>query len=181
MKGEAGFQHKLLMPGWRFKLWPIFKIEQFPWVQVPGGEIGVVIAQVGAPLPVGAKSAIYREQFGDFGSVETFLANGGGKGVQRPVLPPGTLAPIHPVAFMVITSRQVYGLPVSQDLADIRLDGSITDGVLRPESLGLDPSQLRVVNIGPVEGVDMVGIVYALEGDRSRRATSRAGSAATRT
>ena len=79
MKGEAGFQHKLLMPGWRFKLWPVFKIEQFPWVQVPAGEIGVVIAQVGAPLPVGAKSAIYREQFGDFGSVETFLANGGGK------------------------------------------------------------------------------------------------------
>jgi uncharacterized membrane protein YqiK len=165
MKGEAGFQHKLLMPGWRFKLWPIFTIEEFPWVQVPAGEIGVVIAQVGAPLPVGAKSAVYKPEFGDFGSVETFLSNGGSKGVQRPVLPPGTLAPIHPVAFMVITSRQVYGLPVSTDLAEIGLDGQLTDGVLRPESFGLDPSQLRVVNIGPIDGVDMVGIVYALEGD----------------
>src|SRR5262245_33673090 len=159
MKGEAGFQHALLMPGWRFKLWPIFRIEEFPWVQVPAGEIGVVIAQVGAPLPVGAKSALYREEFGDFGDVETFLSTGGGKGVQRPVLPPGTLAPIHPVAFMVITPRQVYGLPVSTDLSSYGVDGGLNeDGYLRPESFGLDPSQLRVTTIGPVEGVDMVGI-----------------------
>ena len=133
------------MPGWRFKLWPVFRIEEFPWVQVPAGEIGVVIAQVGAPLPVGAKSAIYHTDFGDFGNVETFLANGGGKGVQRPVLPPGTLAPIHPVAFMVITPRQVYGLPVSTDLATFGMDGKLrADGVLRPQSFGLDPSQLKV-------------------------------------
>ena len=165
MNGEAGFQHRLLMPGWRFKLWPVFRIEEFPWVQVPAGEIGVVIAQVGAPLPVGAKSAIYHTDFGDFGNVETFLANGGGKGVQRPVLPPGTLAPIHPVAFMVITPRQVYGLPVSTDLATFGMDGKLTDGVLRPQSFGLDPSQLKVVQIGPIDNVDMVGIVYALEGD----------------
>jgi regulator of protease activity HflC (stomatin/prohibitin superfamily) len=166
MKGEAGFQHALLMPGWRFKLWPIFKIMEFPWVQVPAGEIGVVIAQVGAPLPVGAKSAAYRPEFGDFGNVETFLTSGGGKGVQRPVLPPGTLAPIHPVAFMVITAQQVYGLPVSTDLSSYGVDGKLrANGVLRPESFGLDPSQLRVTQIGPVDGVDMVGIIYALEGD----------------
>ena len=55
--GEAGYQAELLMPGLRFKLWPIFAVKKFPWVQVPAGEIGVVIAQVGAPLPIGAKSA----------------------------------------------------------------------------------------------------------------------------
>ena len=54
--GEAGYQAELLMPGLRFKLWPIFGVKKFPWVQVPAGEIGVVIAQVGAPLPIGAKS-----------------------------------------------------------------------------------------------------------------------------
>src|SRR5690348_14585422 len=135
MNGEAGFQHALLMPGWRFKLWPIYSIADFPWVQVPAGEIGVVIAQVGAPLPVGAKSAVYRPEFGDFGEVRRFLENGGGKGVQRPVLPPGTLAPIHPVAFMVITSRQVYGLPVSTDLAVFGLNGALSkNGELKPES-----------------------------------------------
>jgi regulator of protease activity HflC (stomatin/prohibitin superfamily) len=166
MKGEAGFQHALLMPGWRFKFWPVFKITEFPWVQVPAGEIGVVIAQVGAPLPVGAKSAVFRQEFGDFGSVETFLEHGGGKGVQRPVLPPGTLVPIHPVAFMVITSRQVYGLPVSTDLSQYGITGKLRDeGLLLPQNFGLDPMQLKVTQIGPVDGLDMVGIVYALEGD----------------
>jgi len=105
--GEAGFQEELLMPGLRFKLWPLFGVSKHPWVQVPAGQIGVVIAQVGTPLPVGAKSAVYKPAFGDFGNVQAFLENGGQKGVQRPVLPPGTLAPIHPVAFMVITRDEV--------------------------------------------------------------------------
>ena len=54
------------MPGLRFKLWPIFGVKKFPWVQVPAGEIGVVIAQVGEPLPIGAKSAVYKPEFGNF-------------------------------------------------------------------------------------------------------------------
>ena len=37
--------------------------------------------------------------------------------MQRPVLPPGTLVPIHPVAFVVLTPQNVYGVPVSPDLA----------------------------------------------------------------
>ena len=49
-KGEAGYQAKLLMPGLRFKLWPIFGVKKVPWVQVPAGEIGVVIQRKGEPL-----------------------------------------------------------------------------------------------------------------------------------
>src|SRR5512135_1572656 len=56
-RGEAGYQANLLMPGWYFKLWVIFAVAKHPWVQVPAGEIGVVVAQVGRPMPVGAKSA----------------------------------------------------------------------------------------------------------------------------
>src|SRR4029079_3660666 len=41
--GEAGYQAALLMPGLRFKLWPMFGVKKFPWVQVPAGEIGIVI------------------------------------------------------------------------------------------------------------------------------------------
>jgi len=88
-KGEAGYQADLLMPGLRFKIWPMFGVSKFPWVQVPAGEIGVVIAQVGAPLPIGAKSAVYRSEFGNFSNVRGFLEHAGQKGVQRPVLPPG--------------------------------------------------------------------------------------------
>src|SRR6478752_3314619 len=102
-KGEAGYQAKLLMPGLRFKLWPIFGVKKFPWVQVPAGEIGVVIAQVGEPLPIGAKSAVYTPELANFSNLHTFVEAKGQKGVQRPVLPPGTLVPVHPAAFLVLT------------------------------------------------------------------------------
>src|SRR5437867_13412008 len=108
--GEAGYQAELLMPGVRFKLWPTYAVMRYPWVQVPEGEIGVVISQIGEPLPTGSKSAMYRPEFGNFTDLRAFLTGGGQKGVQRPVLPPGTLAPIHPVAFLVITATKSYGL-----------------------------------------------------------------------
>jgi len=85
----------------------LYKVDKFPWVQVPAGEIGVVIAQVGTPLPIGAKSAVFKNEFGNFSDLETSVGNGGQKGVQRPVLPPGTSAPIHPVGFLVITRAKV--------------------------------------------------------------------------
>jgi hypothetical protein len=140
----------------------MYGVKKFPWVQVPAGEIGVVIAQVGQQLPVGAKSAVYKPEFGNFANLDAFIAGGGQKGVQRLVLPPGTLLPVHPVAFMVITSRKVYGLTVSPDLV-ARVRGS--GGVLRPETFGLTPEQLQVVVIAPVGPQDVVGIVTALEGE----------------
>ena len=65
-RGEAGFQADLLMPGWRFKFWILYRVKMHPWVQIPAGRIGVVISQVGAPLPTGAKSAVYRPELGNF-------------------------------------------------------------------------------------------------------------------
>ena len=158
-RGEAGYQATLLMPGLRFKVWPMFGVKKFPWVQVPAGEIGVVIAQVGEPLPIGAKSAQYKTVFGNFSSLREFVEDGGQKGVQRPVLPPGTLVPIHPVAFLVVTTQGVYGLPVSPELAS-----QSKGGLLNPESFGLSPDQLRVVVIAPDGVVDVIGVVTTLEG-----------------
>ncbi|RIK05413.1 MAG: hypothetical protein DCC49_12515 [Acidobacteria bacterium] len=160
MNGEAGFQADLLMPGLRWKFWPVYKIHKHPWVQVPAGEIGVVISQVGASLPIGAKSATYRNEFGNFSDLKAFLAAGGQKGVQRPVLPPGTLVPMHPVGFMVITAAKVYGVPVSPEFRKLAEDGH-----LLPQSFGLSPDQLRVVVIAPQGEQDMIGIVTALEGE----------------
>jgi uncharacterized membrane protein YqiK len=158
-RGEAGYQAELLMPGMRFHLWPIFSVTRHPWVQVPAGEIGVVIAQAGRPLPIGAKSARYHTSFGDFGQLDAFLEGGGEKGVQRPVLPPGTLVPLHPVAFIVITSREVFGVPVAPELAALAGGGQLT-----PESFGLAPEQLGVVVIAPQGSEDVVGLVTTLEG-----------------
>jgi regulator of protease activity HflC (stomatin/prohibitin superfamily) len=166
-RGEAGYQATLLMPGLRWKFWILYKVDKFPWVQVPAGEIGVVIAQVGTPLPIGAKSAVFKTEFGNFSELETFVANGGQKGVQRPVLPPGTSAPIHPVGFLVITRAKVYGVPVSPELTrQLQSQGTLT-----PESFRLYPEQLQLVRIAPQpspegsEVMDVVGIVTTFEGE----------------
>ncbi len=161
--GEAGYQAELLMPGLRFRLWPLFAVQKHPWVQVPAGEIGVVIAQVGEELPAGAKSAVYRAEFANYTDVAAFVQGGGQKGVQRRTLAPGSLLPLHPVAFLAITRRRVYGLSVSPELQS-RTRG----GALSPESFNLHPEQLEVVRIAPRAGdgerEDVVGVVTTLEG-----------------
>jgi uncharacterized membrane protein YqiK len=160
-KGEAGYQADLLMPGLRFKLWPVYGVQRHDWVQVPPDHIGLVIAQVGMPLPTGAKSGYYKKSFGNFADIRAFLGDGGQRGVQRPVLPPGTTAPIHPVGFIVITSDQVYGKIVSESAAKA-IDA-------------IDPNLLQVVRITPQGERDIVGVVNALEGPPSAGIASRIG------
>jgi hypothetical protein len=163
--GEAGYQADMLMPGLRFKLSLVYAVTKHPWVQVPAGQIGVVIAQAGQSLPIGAKSAVYKTEFGNFVDLRGFIRQGGEKGVQRPVLSPGTLAPIHPVAFIVITKPEVFGVPVSSDLRAL----ARSRGRLTHDAFGLSAPQLEVTRISPrpAEGgrvVDMVGIVTTQEG-----------------
>ena len=71
--GEAGYQADLLMPGVAVRLWPLNRVEKHPWVQIPTGEVGLVIAQVGAPLPTGWKSGACKPVFGQFTDVRTFV------------------------------------------------------------------------------------------------------------
>ncbi|MHC4477864.1 MAG: SPFH domain-containing protein [Planctomycetota bacterium] len=194
-RGEAGYQATMLMPGLRWKFWILYSVDKFPWVQVPAGQIGVVIAQVGKALPIGAKSAVYRKEFGNFSDLTAVLENDGEKGVQRPVLPPGTLIPIHPVAFLVLTRDKTYGIPVAPELKRKAMER----GGLGPAAFGLQPKDFEVTVIRPMseaeygvgalgpgeedyEGsprkkaprnvpsggrttVDIVGVVTALEGD----------------
>lgn len=169
--GEAGYQAELLMPGLRYKSKIFYDVTKHPWVQVPAGQIGIVIAQVGQPLPIGAKSAVYTPSFGNFSDLRGFVDGAGAnrikgqKGVQRPVLPPGALAPIHPLAFIVITKPHVYGVPVSEELRRL-----IKRGELTFESFGLEAKVLDVTRIEPraTESgrvVDMIGVVTTLEGE----------------
>ena len=165
-QGEAGYQADLLMPGVRFKFKPLFTVTKHPWVQVPAGQIGVVIAQVGKPTPIGAKSGRYDSAFGNFTDLRTFVEKGGEKGVQRPVLSPGTLAPIHPVAFLVITKPQVFGVPVSDEYSRLARGNKLDF-----RAFGLEEWQLDVTRIAPKptgesgKVVDMIGVVTALDGE----------------
>jgi hypothetical protein len=79
------------------------------------------------------------------------------------VLPPGTLEPIHPVGFIVLTRKQVYGVPVIKELRDMR-------GKLTSQSFGLRPEQLNLVRIEPqlrADGrcADVCGVVTTYEGE----------------
>src|SRR5258706_2844314 len=96
------------MPGLRFKLWPIYVVTRHPMVQIPAGQIGVVIAQVGGDVPIGAKSAVYRPAFGNFEDLAAFVGNVGEKVVQRTVLPPRAVAPSDPVGFLVMSPDRAY-------------------------------------------------------------------------
>ena len=161
--GEAGYQADLLMPGIAVRVWPINRVEKHPWVQIPTGEVGLVIAQAGAPLPTGWKSGVYKPVFGQFTDVRTFVAEGGQQGVQRPVLPPGAILPLHPVAFLVLTQSRSFGMPVN---AEYRAR-------FGPPLFGLEAEELTLRVIEPLrsdEGgrhtiVDIVGIVETLEGE----------------
>jgi len=180
-RGEAGYQADLLMPGWRIKVWWLYSVEKHPIVQVPSGEIGLVIAQVGEPLPVGAKTGAYKDAFGDFSNLRRFVENGGQMGVQRQVLPPGSVAPIHPLGFLVITRSNFYGVPIDPLLRKNLVQAK--DRLLRP--YGISEDNLVVTVIAPrkierIEGiskvdhlrktdrdedlVDMIGIVTTLDG-----------------
>jgi len=165
--GEAGYQADLLMPGLRWKAFLLYSVDKYPWVQIPAGEIGVVMAQVGSPLPIGAKSAVYKREFANFSDLRNFVQAGGQKGVQRPVLPPGSLVPIHPLGFLVLTRNRVYGVPVSPELRN-KLG---RNGELNPAALGLRSENLELVRIEPQprgkDGttMDVVGIVTTYEGD----------------
>jgi hypothetical protein len=163
LNGEAGYQADLLMPGIAFRLWPINRVEKHPWVQIPTGEIGLVVAQVGAPLANGVKSGVYKSEFGQFTDVREFIARGGQQGVQRSVLPPGAIVPLHPVAFLVLTRSRSFGLPVNVEYR----------GKFGPALFGLKADDLTLKVIEPIrvkdvtgeKTIDMVGIVETLEGD----------------
>ena len=152
------------MPGWHFKLWLVYLVEKHPWVQVRAGEIGVVVAQVGKPLPIGAKSAESLSELNRITDLREWLKAGGQKGVQRPVLPPGSLMPVHPVGFLVITRQRVYGVPVAQEFQRLQAMGKLSF-----QAFGLSEEQLKVTVITPRTAagglvVDTCGIVTALEG-----------------
>src|SRR4051812_30624395 len=105
------------MPRGRVEILPVYSGGRHPWGQVAPGHTGLVLAQGGEALPTGAESAGDKPEVGSLADVSAFLANGGQRGVQRPVLPPGTTVPMHPVGFVVLTTAGVFGKMISEATA----------------------------------------------------------------
>src|SRR5205814_7219986 len=104
LDGQAGYQARLLSPGWHFGLWRWrYKVQPLPLVVVPPGEIGLVVAADGAPIP--AERILGREVLCDhFQDAEAFLRRGGERGRQIAILTAGTYR-INTALFEVITAR----------------------------------------------------------------------------
>ncbi len=90
INGEAGFQAQTLAPGIYFWKWIWqYDVKLQPFVVIPDGAIGLVMAKDGKELAQGAVLA-RRVECDMFQNAETFLRNGGQKGRQAAYLTPGT-------------------------------------------------------------------------------------------
>jgi len=132
--GEAGYQARMLSPGWHFGLWRWqYKIEKVPVVIVAPGEIALVVAADGEPIPSGRvlAQAVDCDNFQD---AAAFLKHHGERGRQIAFLTAGTYR-INPALFEVVTSE-------------------------RAAEAGIEPHDLHVYQMSP----DRVGIVTMLDG-----------------
>jgi uncharacterized membrane protein YqiK len=88
--GEAGYQAQTLPPGVYFGRWIWqYQITFQPFIVIPTGKIGLVLAKDGAELETGA--VLGRKVSCDsFQDAEAFLRNGGRKGRQTDIITPGS-------------------------------------------------------------------------------------------
>lgn len=104
LEGEAGYQADTLAPGCHFGYWPWqYAVQKVPMTVVAPGEIVLVVAADGAPIPperiLGKVVAS-----DDFQNARRFLTGGGERGRQLGILTAGTYR-INTVLFQVISSR----------------------------------------------------------------------------
>ena len=115
LAGEAGYQADTLAPGLHFGLfrWQ-YRILKMPVVVVPQGEIALVVAADGAPIPTERILGKVVE-CDNYQDARKFLANGGEKGRQLGILTAGTYR-INLALFTVITAAdaQEHGMEMWQ-------------------------------------------------------------------
>jgi uncharacterized membrane protein YqiK len=90
LRGEAGIQADTLAPGVKFGYWPWqYEVHLRPFITIDEGSIGVVESRDGVPLSSGR--VLGRQVDCDsFQNARAFLQNGGERGPQITIIPPGT-------------------------------------------------------------------------------------------
>lgn len=90
LNGEAGVQADTLSPGLHFGLFPWqFTVRVEPFTRIAEGHIGVVEARDGVPLSDGRVLG-RKVECDSFQNARLFLQNGGQRGPQITIIPPGT-------------------------------------------------------------------------------------------
>jgi uncharacterized membrane protein YqiK len=104
LNGEAGYQADTLAPGWHFFYWIWqYSVEKAPVIEIPQGEIGLLVAADGRPIP---SERILGQvvECDNFQDARKFLTNGGEKGRQLGILTAGTYR-INTALFAIITAE----------------------------------------------------------------------------
>jgi len=123
LNGEAGYQADTLAPGWHFFYWFWqYSVEKAPVIEIPQGEIGLLVAADGRPIP---SERILGQvvECDNFQDARKFLTAGGEKGRQLGILTAGTYR-INTALFDIISAETA-------------------------EDDGMTPAQLRVYSVQP--------------------------------
>ena len=134
LNGEAGYQTRLLPPGWHFGLWRWrYRVVKVSTIVVRPGEIALIVAADGAAMPSDRVlgKAVACDNYQD---AEAFLTRGGERGRQLAILTAGTYR-INPALFDVVMTATAA-------------------------KAGMTANDLRVYQVQP----DRVGIVTTLDG-----------------
>jgi uncharacterized membrane protein YqiK len=90
LNGEAGFQADTLSPGLHVGLWPWqYSVQLTRFLTIPQGQVGAVEACDGQALPSG-RIVAKQVDCDSFQDARSFLSNGGERGPQMALIPPGT-------------------------------------------------------------------------------------------
>ncbi|MGQ9683568.1 MAG: SPFH domain-containing protein [Anaerolineae bacterium] len=151
LRGEAGFQPKLLRGGIHLLVPFQYRVHIMPLITIPQGKIGYVFARDG--LPLDSDQVLARQvACSNYQDVAAFLQNGGQRGPQRQILREGTYA-INLAQFAVITDEGVFYLPLSrQEEMTFRNMAAVI-----AERQGFQPVIIKGAD-------DMVGIVTVHDG-----------------
>ena len=112
LNGEAGYQADTLAPGLHIALWPWqYTVELVKFFTIPQSKVGIVEACDGQPLPSGRIIAL-QVACDTYQDARSFLHNGGMRGPQMAVMPPGTYR-VNPLLFTV-TLIDAVSIPPGQ-------------------------------------------------------------------
>lgn len=188
LNGEAGIQADTLAPGLHTWLWPWqYAIDIVGFVTVPEGSLGIVEARDGEPLS-GGRVLGRMLDCDSFQDARSFLKNGGQRGTQIAIIPPGTYrintalfsvsdAPVLEIKenrVGIVTTKEGRSLPQGE-IAGRTLDGhdSFQNGEAFVTAGGFKGLQEQVLLAGryfinptfaTVETVDMTEVPIAYAG-----------------
>ncbi len=148
LDGEAGYQAETLPPGLHFGyfFWQ-FRVIKSPVVVVAPGEIALVVAAAGAPIPAGRILGRVIE-CDNFQDARKFLLGGGEKGRQLAILTAGTYR-INRALFEIITAQNAHQHAIPPSYLELTH--------IKPDQVGI----VTTLDGRPIEAGEIAGPVIA--------------------